>query len=79
MSRVTMVFDNESKVEFNELGDALFHAAQQGTAGVTGIQDEDGKSVMTRKQLDAKVAQVQEHANDPDGRVKAARKLAKEG
>lgn len=79
MSRVSIHFDDESKVDFNDVADAVFHAAQQGTAGVTGVKDEDGRSVLTRKQLEVKVAQVQEHANDPAERVKAARRISKEG
>jgi len=79
MSRVSIVFDDETKVDFNDLADAVFHAAQQGIAGVTGVKDEDGKSVLTRKQLEGKVAQVQEHGNDPEERVQAARSVSKEG
>lgn len=79
MTRVSLHFDDESKIDFNDLGDAIFHATQQGVAGVSGVKDEDGRSVLTRKQLEGKVAQVQEHGNNPDDRAKAARSVAKEG
>lgn len=80
MSRVSIHFDDETKIDFNDLSDAVFHATQQGLAGVTGVKDEDGKSVTTRKQLENLVAQVQEQGgNDPEERVKAARSVSKEG
>jgi hypothetical protein len=79
MARVSIHFDDETKIDFNDLSDAIFHATQQGVAGISGVEDEDGKSVVTRKQLEGMVAQVQEQGNEPEDRVKAARSLAKEG
>lgn len=76
MSRVTMYFDDESKVDFNDAGDAVYHATRQGTSGVTAVKDEDGKNVYTRKQLDALVRRAaEEGVTDP----KDIHKLTKEG
>lgn len=76
MSRVTMYFDDESKIDFNDAGDALFHAVRQGASGVTAVKDEDGKSVLSRKQLDTLVRR----AND-EGLMEPRdiTKLTKEG
>lgn len=66
MSRVTMHYEDESKIDFASVGDAVFHAVRQSANGVTGLKDEDDKSVLTRKQLDALVRRAAEDGlSDP--------------
>lgn len=51
MSRVTVNYDDGSKIDFNDAGDALYHLKTQGAAGVVDMRSEKGKSVYTGKQL----------------------------
>jgi hypothetical protein len=75
MARVRMEYDDGSSIEFLDAADALYHATVQGAAGVVGVKDEEhGESVWTRKQLNTRVAEVQEHGADID----TARRVAKE-
>lgn len=39
MSRVSIEYDDDTTVDFAELSDALFHATQQGTAGVVNVRE----------------------------------------
>lgn len=76
MSRVTLHFDDDTKIDFNDAGDALFHVTRQGSSGVVGLRDEDGKNVWTRQQIDARVRRAAERGLvDPDD----IRNLAEEG
>lgn len=67
MSRVQLVYDDDSKIDFADVGDALFHLTRQGVSGVRGLKDEAGKSVLTRAQLEARVKQAaQDGLTEPD-------------
>lgn len=77
--RVSMFYDDGSKTDFNDVHDAVVHAHVQGTAGITEVKGEDGKRVLTRKQLEDRVAQVREQAPADAGEaVVVARKIGKE-
>jgi hypothetical protein len=81
MSRVSIHYDDDTKTDFNNLGDALFHATQQGTAGIVNVRDPDRQVTWTRKQLDARVGSVQDESAvdaSPENRAKVARRLAKD-
>src|SRR5688500_12124439 len=75
-SRVTIQYDDDTKIDFEDLVDAVAHAHVQGVAGVTAVVDEDsGDRVMTRKQLQDVVDKVREQApTDAGEAVKVARK-----
>lgn len=55
--RVSLIFDDESKIDFNSLDDLYFHVDRQGLAGVVEVveADEDGlptdEVVLTRNEL----------------------------
>lgn len=77
--RVSIHYDDGTKTDFNNVDDAVVHAHVQGSAGVTSVKDEDGGSVLTRKQLEDQVARVREHAPiDAGEALKAARKVRKD-
>jgi hypothetical protein len=62
MSRVTLNYDVGSNFDFNDKGDALYHLKAQGYAGLVNLTDEDtGKQVHTRKQLEDLLSRVAEH------------------
>lgn len=95
---VSIHYDDDTKTDFNDVADALFHAAQQGIAGVVEIREQDsdpepckhcggtgvtdrkaGARLMTRKQLQNRVARIQEDSDGTvEGNLKAARSAAKE-
>lgn len=98
MTRVSIHYDDDTKTDFDDVADALFHVAQQGVAGVVEVREQDsdpepcktcggtgvadrkvGSRVLTRKQLQDRVARVQEDSDGTvDGNLKAARRAAKE-
>jgi hypothetical protein len=53
MSRVTLNYDDGSKIDFNDAGDALYHLKTQGAAGVVDMrtEGEKGKALYTGKRL----------------------------
>ena len=63
MSRVVLHFDDGTKIDFNNEDDALHHLSVNGSAGVSGLNEEadedpgvnQGKRVKTRAQLDKAV------------------------
>jgi hypothetical protein len=55
VSRVTLNYDNGSKIDFLKKSDALHHLKEQGVAGVVDLRDSNGKVVHTRKQLVSRV------------------------
>ena len=65
MSRVQLHYDDDSKIDFNNKGDALYHLKAQGYAGVVELRNEqDGKVVYSRKQLLDLLARAAEHGYD---------------
>ena len=78
MSRVSIHYDDGTKTDFDDLGDAIFHAHVQGVAGVAEVSDDDGGRVLTRKQLEDKVAAVRDAPGGLEDQAKAAAQAAKE-
>lgn len=68
MSRVTLNYDDGSRIDFNDAGDALYHLKTQGTAGVVDLRDDDEKAkvVYTKKQLSELAAQATEFETRKD-------------
>lgn len=78
MSRVVLNYDDGTKTDFTDLADALYHVARQGAAGVTNLTGEaDGKVILPRRSLDARVKTITDEP-DPDNRLALARDIAKE-
>lgn len=62
MSRVTLNYDDNTSIDFNDRGDVLYHLKTQGYAGVVDLRNEDDRKVVhTRKQLLDLLARAAEH------------------
>ena len=68
--RVSLVYDDGSKIDFNNVDDLLFHVDTQGLAGVVEAvgNDEDGaptdEVVLTRDELDDRTQEEKEELAD---------------
>jgi hypothetical protein len=47
MSEISIVFDDDSNIQFNSLDDALFHVDRQGLSGVVAVVENDDDGVPT--------------------------------
>lgn len=70
MSEISIVFDDDSNIQFNSLDDALFHVDRQGLSGVVAIveNDEDGvptdDAVYSREQLNERTQEEKDELAD---------------
>lgn len=72
--RVSLLYDDDTKTDFNDVGDLLYHVSKQGLAGVVEAVDEESQDqVYDREELKDLVAQVREQGledrEDYDGLV----------
>jgi hypothetical protein len=59
--RVSLLYDDDTKTDFNDAGDLLYHVSKQGLAGVVeAVEEESGDTLYDRDELKGLVDQVRE-------------------
>lgn len=59
--RVSLLYDDDTKTDFNDVGDLLYHVDKQGLAGVVeAVEEESGDQLYDRDELKETVDSARE-------------------